>query len=187
MIDIPLRPSDYDGIKIGKADADCLTYVCLTGCKHEDAFKLWHPEYLTPTGQLNQTGKQMSKQFFSYARHREYMDLLKAEIEEYCNRGLKKSDPKTKDPDIAAQTYRDKVYDAIDAVDASDIDAMKTVGDLGKTVKIFKEDEQQQEQPRRYIPLRCSECPVSKGCEKCEYKLFIEEHIKLGNIERINN
>ena len=41
-----------------------------------------------------------------------------------------------------------------------------------------KEDEVKIEAPRRYLPVRCSDCA---------YKIFIDEQVKLGNIKKEEN
>lgn len=174
---IPTRPDGFDYKGMKKADCDCLTAAVLLGIKNEESFRLYHPEYLDSKGKLSDYGVESAKQFFNAPKHREYVAAMKATVEAFCKgkgKGDGKSkDPKAKDPEVAAQTYRDKVYEAIDAVDATNIDAMKTVGDLGKTVKIFKEETEVVEAPRRYL---------AESCSTCRYRIFVEDELAKGNI-----
>lgn len=178
---IPLRPKNYDASKVKKQDADCLTYVAIMNCKNEDAFKLWHPEYLTPEGRLNVAGKNACKQYFSYARHREYLDDMRATLEEYC-KGL--STPKVV-VDVS-ENRKDKavsklISDCLDAInDNSSLDpeTLKDFVTMAKALGVLKEEQEQIEAPRRYLPERCS---------TCKYKQFIDENVRLGNIEEVND
>ena len=53
-------------------------------------------------------------------------------------------------------------------------DTLKVITEIFRKLGILKDDVDVQEAPRRYLPERCS---------SCKYKQFIDEQVRLGNIE----
>ena len=180
MIEIPLRPRGFDNTAIRKADADCLTYVVLYGCKNEDAFARFHPEYLDGAGRLNEAGKRASRQFFMYAKNRQYVDDYKETLAEFLGKSNKTDKSDMTDAEELTEEekknlkgkFANKVYRALGT--AEGLEELKTAADLGKAAKIIKEEEVQVEAPRRYLPERCS---------ACLYRSFVESHVESGEVE----
>lgn len=176
---IPLRPLKYNKTAIDKNIADCLTYCVLTGCKNEDAFRLFHPEYLDSTGKLSATGKRASRQFFSYARNKEYMDEYAAELDKFLKtnhadtNGIEVIDESRKNK--ALQSLLSQAMNLVEGGADLDADSLKTVSDIFVKLKLIKQEEITEEAPRRYIPI---------SCNSCDYKKFIDEHIANGDIEK---
>lgn len=175
---IPTRPKNYDKVVIKKNDADCLTYSVLMGGKNEDAFRLFHPEYLDAAGKLSQQGRDKSRQFFYYAKHREYIDSYKSDLEK-CFNGLKTEDKLTKIDEArkerAMQALLNQAIKKVEENADLDPDTLKTVTDIFKRLSIIKEEEILEAPPVRYLPERCS---------SCAYKLFIDENVANGNIKQ---
>lgn len=119
--------------------------------------------------------KNYADQFFNSTEARNFitdygklLDGVKVEREAEVQ-----AEPKTPE-EIAAYSvgeFKGKVYTAMRT--AESLDELDTAAKLGDRVGAFDNEEQRVEQPRIYIPLTC---------EKCEYKAFIEENIKNGNI-----
>lgn len=55
-----------------------------------------------------------------------------------------------------------------------DADTIKTIVDVFKKAGLLKDEVDQTEAPRRYLP---------ETCNLCRFKNFVEEHIKAGDIE----
>lgn len=191
----PLRAkNEADFPTLKKIDKQIIAAAVLLQLDNQSAFALYHPEYIDGTGRLNAAGKQDAKFFWNYGKNKEYRQSYEQTVQEFLN-GKKKtkvdvSEPSESRRDKAEGIYRDKVYTAIEAVDPTDIDSMKTVGDLGKTVKIFKEEEERQIAPIRVLVARCkSECNYcffvetakAKGlmfdsCDYCKARKIAEKH-----------
>ena len=175
-IKIPTRPADYDKTAIKKNDADCLTYSVLMGGKNEDAFRLFHPEYLGSDGKLTKEGKEASKQFFMYARNKEYIDAYKEELS-----GILSKDSVIDvsiDEGRKEKALKALLHQAMSIVEGKgnlDPETLKIATEIFKKIGLLKDDETEMEVPRRYIPIRCR--------QECQYRLFCEQAIKNGEIE----
>ncbi len=176
---IPKRPSndgEYSAIKAN--DRDCLSYAVAFNVPNERAFALFHPEFLDESGRLTKLGKSQSKQFFSYAKHRSYMDEYRATLQ----KSLGKCDRVELSDDGIDDTRKDKVLkqllsqamSLVESGDGLDPDTMKTVVEVFRKLNILKDDVVEQEAPRRYLPCRCGEC---------SYRSFVESYVGTGEIE----
>lgn len=176
----PARPKNDTEFKIPKADKELLSYVVAMAVPNEVAFGRWHPEFLDATGRLNKSGKQACGQFFRYNKNREYMDAYRATLEAQIGRTrLANTDNKVGEVsesrrDKAARSFTGKVCTTLETADPTDMEGMKIAADLGKTVKIFKEEEEQVIKPLRFLPVRCA--------SECRYRLFVENAVKGGDI-----
>lgn len=172
---IPTRPNGYDYKGIKKADCDCLTAAVLLEIKNEDAFIKWHPEYLNAKGGISEHGKSVSVQFFNAPKHKEYTKAFKATIEDFCKGkgGVSASEPIEKRKDKAVSKLVSDCLDAINDNKDLDPEVLKDFVTMAKALGVLKDEQEQMEIPRRYLPERCS---------SCKYKQFIDENVKLGNI-----
>lgn len=181
-LNIPLRPKSFDNTAIRKADADCLTYVVLFGCKNEDAFARFHPEFVDQSGKLNVAGKKASRQFFIYAKNKQYIDNYRETLAEFLGKSNKTDRSDLSDDSDLSDSRKDKALksllnQAMSLVEGSgDLDAetLKIAAEIFKKVGLLKDEVEQQEAPRRYLPERCS---------ACLYKSFTESHVESGEIE----
>lgn len=179
MADIPLRPKEFDSKSIRKADADCLTYAAIFGCKNEDAFARFHPEYLDGAGRLNESGRKACRQFFIYAKNKQYLDDYRATLDDFCKRkGCKTEDKTTDIPENRKDRALKKlIADCLGAIEDNaslDPETLKDFVAMAKALGVLKDEEEQVESPRRYIPVRCR--------QECAYRFFVEKHLETGEI-----
>lgn len=175
---IPNRPNP-DTSKIPAQDKDMLSYSIAFAVPNQKAFALWHPEFLDSSGRLNKTGRAACTQFFNYSKNREYADSYSAYLKEFLS---KKESPKSEASAIIDDARKDnarvalynKVIRLIEGDDELDPDTLKIAVDMAKKLSIVADDIEVQEQPRRYIPVKCR--------AECAYRLFVESHIESGEI-----
>lgn len=176
---IPNRADKDKEFTIPVLDKELIVYVVALGVSNEKAYARFHPEFLDINGKLSDIGKKQCRQFFSYARNKEYMDAYRDTLERTF--GKSKRPQVTEEmsesrKDKALKIFTNKVYDQMEQVD--NLQEMTDVATLGKAVKIFREEEEKVELPRRYLPETCNECA---------FKKFVEENIKLGNIKEVKD
>lgn len=178
---IPRRPASID-IKIPAADKNCIEYAVVFQARNEDAFLLFHPEFRTIEGRLNQSGKRACREFFAYSRNREYRDaytdLLRRRLSGTGDGGRGTGDERFGEVDgarkeKALRAFVERTLSLMEQGEDLDPDTVKVIADIAVKLRLIKEETRQEEPPRRYLPERCSEC---------RYKLFIEEQIARGAI-----
>lgn len=173
---IPNRPNP-DESKIPAADKDMIAYMVAFSISNQKAFALWHPEFLDSSGKLNKTGRAACTQFFNYAKNREYADAYKATLAEFLER--KDAQPVTvtdidgSRKDNALKTFVNRALTLMERGEDLDPETVKLIADIAVKLKLIKEEQEEQEKPRRYIPERCS---------SCSYRCFVESNIEGGKI-----
>lgn len=175
-IRIPTRPKCYNKNAIKKIDADCLTYSVLMGGKNEDCYFLFHPEFSMKDGTISEKGKEACKQFFMYARNREYIDAYREELEEFLKHGTE--DPKEDEPidgDALARKVLSDLAVMVKNGRIQDFEVLKIATDILNKYGVLKGSEEKLEDSRRYIPLRC--------LTECQYRVICEGAIERGEIE----
>lgn len=175
---LPNRPIPDDS-RIPAADKDLLSYAIAFAIPNQKAFALWHPEFLDSSGKLNKTGRAACTQFFTYSKNREYADSYAAYLKEFLSGDKEKSevhlievDESRKDK--ALKSLLNQAMSMVESGDTLDPDTLKVLTEIFKKLGILKDEVEVQEAPRRYLPERCS---------SCRYKQFIDEQVRLGNIE----
>lgn len=183
---IPLRPdNDADYSTLTETEKNMIAFIVLFGVSNDLGFAIFNPQYCPRGfGKINPTGKVLSEQFFAFARHIQYIKDYRRTLDEYlANLNKEEEAPKKvyfeddgseNAKERAVNTFTNRVYRQME--NAMDLQEMLDVANLGKTVKIFKEEEEKVLPPQRYLPMRCFEC---------EYKKFVDEQIKAGNIVRV--
>lgn len=176
---LPTRPIPDDFTTIKAADKDCLAYALIMGAPNDKAFLLFHPEFSDEQGKLTKVGRTQSRQFFAYAKNREFQDALRHTIEKQLGGKAKLSvDDSTEisesRKDEALKMLFNKALQVVESGGELDPDTLKVTTEIFRKLGILKEDVEVQEAPRRYLPERCS---------SCRYKQFIDEQVRLGNIE----
>lgn len=183
-ITLPRRPTNID-IKIPVADKNCIEYLVAFGATNEQAFLLFHPEYLTPDGKLNQAGKRACRDFFNYSKNKEYRDEYNITLQEFY-KSLSKRNYRSKsssdNDDADSEERKDNVLKEllnqamllVESGASLDPDTLKTVVEIFKKLNLIKDEVEQMESPRRYIPIRCNEC---------SYKQFVEQGVENQDIE----
>lgn len=176
---IPKRASndgEYGAIRAN--DRDCICYQVAFNVPNERAFALFHPEFLDEQGKLTKAGKQQSRQFFSYARNKEYADKYREDLHKLLGKGGRSFAV----DDGIDDTRKDKVLkqllsqamSLVESGEGLDPDTMKTVVEVFRKLNILRDDVVEQEVPRRYLPCRCGEC---------SYRSFVESYVETGEIE----
>lgn len=175
---IPNRPIP-DESKIPASDKDLLSYAIAFAIPNQKAFALWHPEFLDSSGKLNKTGRAACTQFFNYAKNREYADCYAAYLKEFLNGGNDKSETHLIEvdesrKDKALKSLLNQAMSMVESGDTLDPDTLKVLTEIFKKLGILKDEVEEQEAPRRYLPERCG---------ACAYRSFVESHVESGEIE----
>lgn len=174
---IPNRPIP-DTSKIPASDKDMLSYVVAFNVPNQKAFALWHPEFLDSSGKLNKTGRAACTQFFNYSKNREYADSYAAYLKEFLSGDKGKNevhlievDESRKDK--ALKSLLNQAMSMVESGDTLDPDTLKVLTEIFKKLGILKDEVEEQEAPRRYLPERCS---------ACAYRSFVESNVEGGKI-----
>lgn len=173
---LPNRPIP-DESKIPAADKDMIAYVVAFNVPNQKAFALWHPEFLDSSGKLNKTGRAACTQFFNYSKNREYADAYKRTLAEFLERkGSNVSIDVELSEDRIDNAYKNLLRLAIEDLERGSVvdnDTYKLYMELFKKLGRFKDEVEEQEAPRRYLPERCS---------ACSYRCFVESNVEGGKI-----
>lgn len=175
---IPRRPQCIES-KLTVLEKNCIEYAVAFSAKNEEAFLLFHPEYITSDGKLSNEGKRRCKDFFSYSKNKEYRDAYTAYLKEFLNDDKGKSEAHLIEvdesrKDKALKSLLNQAMSMVESGDTLDPDTLKVLAEIFKKLGILKDEVEVQESPRRYIPLRCSEC---------DYRSFVESYVETGQIE----
>ena len=175
---IPRRPQCIES-KLTVLDKNCIEYAAAFSAKNEEAFLLFHPEFITSDGKLSNEGKRRCKDFFSYSKNKEYRDAYTAYLKEFLNKkasGVKSETSAIIDDarkDNARVALYNKVIRLIEGDDELDPDTLKIAVDMAKKLSIVADDVENQEvKPVRFLPERCF--------SGCRYRLFVENAVKGG-------
>lgn len=177
-INVPLRPREWDR-SINREDkytADVLTYYVLHRVTKYEALVLYYPEFQSGEG-VSKAGREVADQMFKYAKCREYIDAYRETLEGYLAEAGGQSTAADIDEgrkDRALKILLDQAMQVVESGAQLDPDTLKTIAELFKRLGLLKEEVEEQEKPRRYLPERCGDC---------EYKKFIDEQVRLGNIK----
>jgi len=163
---IPMRPKS-GRYNLRPEEMDGLSYYILSGCSREVVFlKFMRPDFLgskAPTVVKNAT-----TQFFAMKDVKDYLDAYKATIEEVLNPSRKAEKPAGNMEERKARAKTKLVEFAMSLADnIDDADDPEAVLKIADKIGLLDQDEQVEEQPRRYLPATC---------ETCEYRKFIEEN-----------
>lgn len=186
----PLNDGDFTAIKAN--DRDCLSYAVAFNVPNERAFALFHPEFLDESGKLTKVGKSQSKQFFSYAKNKEYADAYRQTLSEFLNRGVAvNSDMESEeiDGDALARKILSDLAAMVKNGRIQDFEILKIATDILNKYGVLKGSEERVIPPVRVLPERCSTCryrigvesAVSDGqildmCAYCKARKCAEEH-----------
>lgn len=193
---IPKRPandSDFGSIKAN--DRDCLSYSVAFSVPNERAFALFHPEFLDEQGKLTKVGKIQCRQFFSYARNKEYQDSYSAYLKEFLGKkqsstsetGIGDIDDSRKDK--ALKSLLNQAMSLVEGGSDLDAESLKTISEIFKKIGLLKDEVEQEMRPIRVLPTRCGECRYRIGvesmvlngqildlCQWCKARKCAEEH-----------
>lgn len=180
---IPSEVKDKSAFpQIKKNDRLTIAYAVLFGVGNQEAFMRFNPHYIDASGkQMNPAGKKASTMFWNYGKVKDYRQIYEEELAEYlglCKRVGSKADLteelSEERKDSALKSLLNKALALVEKGGELDPDTLKTIADLFKRLGVLKDEVEQQEAPRRYLPERCS---------SCLYKSFVESHVESGEIE----
>lgn len=174
---LPNRPNP-DTSKIPASDKDMIAYMVAFSIPNQKAFALWHPEFLDSSGKLNKTGRAACTQFFNYSKNREYADSYAAYLKEFLGSDKGKSETHLIEvdesrKDKALKSLLNQAMSMVESGDTLDPDTLKVLTEIFKKLGILKDEVEEQEAPRRYLPERCS---------ACSYRSFVESNVEGGKI-----
>lgn len=167
---IPIRPKNKR-YGMTPEEMDCLVWHVISGCKREDAYMMFVRPDLRNSPKLK---KEYANQFFSSADARNFVSDYKKTLE--CAEDS--SGPEITDEDrekrkrMAQKNVEDKTIDIM-------LGELETVEKLDAVVRVadrigtLAEKTAVSEAPRRYLPVRCSECA---------YKSFVDKYVESGDI-----
>lgn len=180
---IPIEVKDKSAFpQVDKTARQIIAYAVLMGVKNQDAFLQFHPEYAISTGKgkyrINEEGAKQSKNFWSYGKNRDYREQYEKELAEFLGR---KQTPRSELSDIddnrkdkALKALLNRAMSLVEDNAELDPDTLKTLTEIFKKTGLLKDEVEEQEKPRRYLPARCH--------TECSYRLFVESHIESEDI-----
>lgn len=174
---IPRRPQFIES-KLTVLEKNCIEYAVAFSAKNEEAFLLFHPEYITSDGKLSNEGKRRCKDFFSYSKNKEYRDAYTVYLKEFLSGDKGKGETHLIEvdesrKDKALKSLLNQAMSMVESGDTLDPDTLKVLTEIFKKLGILKDEVEEQEAPRRYLPERCS---------ACSYRSFVESNVEGGKI-----
>lgn len=171
------RPANNNDFKQTKAEKDMMSYIALYGCSNSAAYALFNRHLLDKNGKLNKAGQSECRMFFSHPNNIAYMDAMRAHLE-----ALTKGAVKVATSDVINDSRKDnalkvlvnRALSLMEKGEDLDPETIKLIADIAVKLKLVKEEQEEQERPRRYLPCRCGEC---------DYRSFVESYIETGQIE----
>lgn len=168
---IPLEIKDKSAFpQLKKVDRQIVCAAVLLRLSNQDAFKLYHPEFLTADGKLNDAGKKASTMFWNYGKVRDYREQYEKELAEFLGR---KQTSRSVDADIddnriegALKKLLNQTIGLLDNGDNLDPDSVKTIVEVFRKMNLLKDEVEQEVKPVRVLPTRCK--------AECRYRLFVE-------------
>lgn len=169
---IPLRPKGQR-FDLTAEEMDCLSYYVISGCPKESAFlKFARPDFIGSKSAA--TVKSVVSQFFASKPAKDYIDAYRKTLDDFINH--REEEEIEEKPKVVGNIEERKaraktklVEFAMSLADnieqADDPEAVLKIADkLG----LLDQEEEVEEQPRRYIPVQC--------LSECRYRLFVEEN-----------
>lgn len=175
-ISFPLRPDNDNEFRLSKLEKDILRVTLCLGYSNSTAYALFHPELCDRNGKLNKAGQRECRMFFSHPNNIAYMDAMRAHLE-----ALTKGTVKVATSDVINDSRKDnalkvlvnRALSLMEKGEDLDPETIKLIADIAVKLKLVKEEQEEQEAPRRYLPERCS---------ACSYRSFVENNVEGGKI-----
>lgn len=192
---IPLRPKDFVS-NLTQDEQAALTWYILSGCSKKTAFVTFARPDMLPS-KAKAAVDSYVQQFFAQKESIDYLNAYRQTIDTFLNPPAKKKQGAQESLDERKVKSKTKLVEfALELVDhietADDPEAvMKMADKLG----LLDSDEDQAEEPRRYLPTQCGECAYRKFCEEhtedmcpsCKYFQFGEDNgIHFAKEEMLN-
>lgn len=165
---IPLRPDGFIS-KLQQSEQTALTWFVLSGCSRRDAFITFcRPDMMASRAQA--AIDEHIKQFYARKDVKEYIEAYEKTIDAVLHPVAKKENPVGSLEERKARAKTRATEFAMSLAENIDqADDPEYVLKLMDKVGLLDGDEQVEEQPRRYLPVTCSECAYRKFVEEnCE-------------------
>lgn len=170
-IKIPLRPRNKRYF-MEASKMDCLAWYCISGCRREDAFRIFVRPDLAKNPKML---REYASQFFASTDAMNFIHDYRLTLEGEEGQEKKEQNEEGREKRIgnAIQKFTDKVIEKMSG-DLESVDEMDAVAKLADRVGVLDDKKDIIESPRRYLP---------EGCRTCQYRLCIEKGIENGEIE----
>lgn len=164
---IPLRPENFT-TSLSQEEQSALTWLVLSGCPRKDAVLTFiRPDMAASSAKP--AIKEYIQQFYARKEVKDYLEAYEATINAFIHPtpatveqpGASLEERKARAKTRAMEFAMDLANHIEDAEDP------EVVLKLMDKVGLLDGDEQVEEQPRRYLPVTCSECA---------YRKFVEEN-----------
>lgn len=168
---VPLRPKDFVS-NLSQPEQACLTWYVLSGCTKRDAFITFaRPDMLG--SKAKGAVEEYIKQFFSTKDARDYIEAYEKTLNLFLHPELTKTVDTGSLEERKAKAKTKLVEFAMSLADNIDrAEDPEFVLKMADKAGILGGDEEIVEQPRRYLPVTCSDCAyrkfVEENCDKTE-------------------
>lgn len=165
---IPLRPENVF-TQLSQPEQAALSWYVLSGCTKKEAFITFaRPDMLDSKAKA--AVEDFVKQFFARKECLEYIDAYKETLDKFLHPSVKKEKVTGTMEERKAKARTKAMEFAMSLADhIEDAEDPETVLKLMDKVGLLDGEEEVEEQPRRYLPVTCSECAYRKFVEEnCE-------------------
>jgi len=168
---IPMRPDNFKA-QLNQSEQTALTWFVLSGCTRDEAFLTFARPDMAGSA-ARSVVKETIKQFFARAEVKDYIAAYTATLDAVVNPEKKKEASPSGAVSMEERKARAKTRATEFAMSLAEnidqADDPEYVLKLMDKVGLLDGDEQVEEQPRRYLPVTCSECAYRKFVEEnCE-------------------
>lgn len=172
----PANDAEFTGLD--NQAKDILSFSVLFGCSKYTALERLSPEDTDKYGKLTKAGREAADQLWSLAESKLYIKSLKETLAN-LTQGIYSDEPDAVaeiSEDTKKRTITKMLNNLVKLVGKGDLtgDDLKIFSEIMKKVGWLKDDEEQTEVPRRYLPVRCR--------TECAYRLFVESNVESGKL-----
>lgn len=165
---IPIRPDNFRS-PLSQEEQNALSWYILSGCPRKDALLIFfRPDMMASKAKA--AVEDYVKQFYARKEVKEYIEAYQATLDAVMHPVAKKETPVGSLEERKARAKTRATEFAMSLAENIDqADDPEYVLKLMDKVGLLDGDEQVEEQPRRYLPVTCSECAYRKFVEEnCE-------------------
>ena len=165
---IPIRPGNFRS-PLTQDEQNALSWYILSGCSRKDALLLFvRPDMVMSKAKA--AVEDYVKQFYARKEVREYIEEYQKTLDETLHPSARREAPSGTMEERKAKARTKAMEFAMSLADhIEDAEDPETVLKLMDKVGLLDGDEEVEEQPRRYLPVTCSECAYRKFVEEnCE-------------------
>ena len=162
---IPLRPKDFVS-SLSQPEQSALTWFVLSGCTKKEAFLIFaRPDMLSSKAQA--AIDDYVKQFFAQKPVKDYIDAYEKTLDEFLH-----PQPSEEKPSVSMEERTRMTMTKVREFAITLANNIEQAEDPEYVIKLLDKlgmigEEDAEEQPRRYLPVTCSECA---------YRKFVEEN-----------